>query len=94
LIRRCCLIHLKQFDLPTALVERGDSQRRQGGIVGEKYQRLARFGVFEADASELLRIIFRRIEAVQRDGVLSNNRNEVRGRLQACVRCRRYSHVC
>ena len=39
----------EQLHLLTALVKRGDSQRRQRRIVGQKYPRLARLEVFETD---------------------------------------------
>ena len=48
----------EQFDLPAAAVELGDGERGQGEVVGEKDQRLAGLGIFEADASQ------RRVEAL------------------------------
>jgi len=41
----------KQFDLSSTLVQGADCQRRQARIVGQKHQRFARLGIFEADAS-------------------------------------------
>ena len=35
----------EQLHLPAILVERGDRERGQCCVVGEKYQRLARFGI-------------------------------------------------
>jgi hypothetical protein len=40
----------EQLHLPAALVERTDRQSWQRQLVGEEDERLARFGVFEADA--------------------------------------------
>src|SRR5438876_11963905 len=47
----------KQLDLPAALVERGNGQRRQEHVVGEEHQSLAGVGIFEADAPQLLGIV-------------------------------------
>ena len=44
----------EQLDLPAALVQRGDRQRRQGRVVGQEDQRLARLGILEADAPQVL----------------------------------------
>jgi len=44
----------EQFDLPAALVEGGDRQGRQSGVVGEEEQCLARVGILEANAAQLL----------------------------------------
>ena len=46
---------------------------RDSSIVGQKYQRLAGFRVFETDAPQLLRITFRGVETVQRDELVANN---------------------
>ena len=43
----------EQLYVPTALVQCGDSQRRQGRVVGQKHQYLARLGVFETDTAQL-----------------------------------------
>lgn len=52
----------EEFDLPAALVKRGNCQRRQGRIVGQEYQRFAGLRVFEADAPQLLGIVLRDVE--------------------------------
>ena len=44
----------KQFDLPAALVKRGNVRRRQEHVVGEEHQGLARVEVFEANALVLI----------------------------------------
>ena len=43
--------------LPTASVEGGDDRRRQGRIVGQERQCLARFRVFETDSPQMLGIV-------------------------------------
>ena len=63
----------KQFDLPAALVKRGNGQRGQGGIVGQEHQRLAGFRVFEPDAPQLLWIVLRDVEAVQCDALVADD---------------------
>jgi len=47
----------KQLHLPAALVQRGNGQRRQRRIVGQKHQRFARLGVVESDAPQMLRVV-------------------------------------
>ena len=47
----------KQFDLPTALVELNDGQRRHGKVVGQKDQRRAGFRVTIADAAQWVGIV-------------------------------------
>lgn len=44
----------EQLDLPATFVERGNRQGGQRRVVGQKDQRLARFGVFESDAPQVL----------------------------------------
>ena len=53
----------EQFDLPAVLVERADRQRRQCGVVGQEGQRLARLGVLEFDAPQVLGVIANRVLA-------------------------------
>ena len=43
----------EQFDLPAALVQSGNGQRRQDGVVGQEHQRFASFQIFEPDAPHL-----------------------------------------
>ena len=57
----------KQFDLPAGLVKQGDAFRRKGKIVGEKREGLSLLDVEKPDASELVGVIFRRVEAGQCD---------------------------
>ena len=46
----------EQLDLPSALVKRGNGQRRQEHVVGEEHQGLSGTGIFEADAPQMLGI--------------------------------------
>ncbi len=63
----------EQLDLPAALVQRGNRQCRQSGIVGQEHQRLARLWVFEADASQLLGIVLRDVETVHHDTLVADD---------------------
>ena len=47
----------EKLDLPAALVEGADRGCRQGELVGEKHQRLFQFGVLEANAAQMIRIV-------------------------------------
>src|ERR1700687_4062449 len=47
----------EQFDLPAALVQGGDGQGRQAGVVGQEHQRLAGLGILEANAPQMLRVV-------------------------------------
>ena len=42
----------EQLDLPAILVQGGNGQRWQTGVVGQEHQRLARLEVFEVDATQ------------------------------------------
>lgn len=63
----------EQLDLPAALVQGCNRERRQRGVVGQEYQRLAGFRVFETDAPQLLGIVLRDVEAVQHDALVAND---------------------
>ena len=63
----------EQLHLPATLVQRGDNQRRQRRVVGQKHQCLARLGVFETDAPQMLGVVLRHIEAVERDGLIADH---------------------
>jgi hypothetical protein len=67
LIRKCCQIDPleKSFDLPTALVERANRQRRQRRVVGQADQRLARLRVLEFEAMQKLGVVANRVVAIQ-----------------------------
>ena len=63
----------EQLDLPSALVQRGNGQCRQSGVVGEEHQRLAGFRVFETDASQLFGIVLGDVETVQPDALVADD---------------------
>ena len=44
----------EQFHLPATLVQRGNRQRRQCRVVGQKNQRLARLRILESNAPQML----------------------------------------
>ena len=46
----------EQFHLPATFVQCGDGQGWQGCVVGQKHQRLGRFGIFETNTPQLLGI--------------------------------------
>ena len=68
-----CRILEEQLDLPAALVERGDGQGGQCGVVGQKRQRLAGLGVVEANAAQMIRVVFCRVEAVEHDALIADD---------------------
>ena len=43
----------EKFDLPAALAQLADGERRQRGLVGKEHQRLAGFQVVEPDAAQM-----------------------------------------
>ena len=47
----------EQFDLPAVLVKLGNHRRRQCRVVGQKYQRLARW-ILESHPTQMLRVVF------------------------------------
>ncbi len=47
----------EQLHLPATLVQRGNGQRWQARIVGQKHQRLARLGVFVSDKPQMFGIL-------------------------------------
>ena len=63
----------EQFDLPSALVQRRDHWRGQAGVAGQEHQSLARVGFFEADAAQVLRIVFVRVMPVQGDSLIADD---------------------
>ena len=63
----------EQFHLPAALVQRGNGQRRQRRIVGEKHQRLARLGVFVPDAPQMFRVVAGHVKPVEADGLVADH---------------------
>ncbi len=66
LMRRCCFDPPEEpLDLPAALVERADRQRRQGRVVGQEDQRLARLGVLEPNTPQVLGVLPGGVVAVE-----------------------------
>src|ERR1039458_464243 len=68
-----CRILEEQLDLPATLVEGGDGDRRQCGVVGQKDQRLARLWIVEANARQMIRVVLRRVEAVEHDALIADD---------------------
>ena len=72
LIRRCCLIHLKNSsNLPAAFVELRDGQGWEDEIVGEEYESLLCLGVEVADAAKGIGVVFRGLGCVQYNGLVA-----------------------
>src|ERR1019366_5358162 len=62
-----------QLDLPATLVQSGNRQSGQHGVVGQKYQRLAGLRVFVANAPQLFGIVLRDVKPVQHDALVAND---------------------
>ncbi len=62
----------EQLHLPALLVKRGDGQRRQGRIIGQKNQCLSCLGIPEANAPQVLGIILRGKKAGHGDRLVAN----------------------
>ena len=60
----------EEFDLPTALIEFGDGQRRHGEVVGQEDQPLARFWIAIADAAHRDGIIVLGVKAGEYHGLV------------------------
>jgi hypothetical protein len=54
----------KQFHLQAVLVQRSDGQGRKRRVVRQKNQRLARLRILEADAAQILGVVFGDVKAV------------------------------
>ena len=63
----------KQFDLPARLVQRADRGSRRAKEIGQEYQGLARLGIFEANASQVHRIVLLAVESGQHNSVVADN---------------------
>ena len=61
------------LDLPAAFVQRGNRQRRQRRVVGQEHQCLARVGVLEADASQMLGVLPRGVVAVEHHALIADH---------------------
>ena len=73
----------KRFHLPTALVERADGERWQGGLIGQEHQRLAGVGIFEADATQMIGVVASGVIAIEGDGLIAD---DARGPIRRCRR--------
>jgi len=62
----------KQFDLPAAAIQLGDSQSRQCEIVGEKHQAFAGRRIFEANWTKRCVEILLGVKARQHNGLIAN----------------------
>src|SRR5271155_2487613 len=73
----------EQFDLPATFVESADGRRWQAELVGEEHQRSSRFGVPQADAPQVFRIMLAGIVTIQCDGLIADDtgRPVCRGRI-------------
>ena len=63
----------EQLHLPAILVQGGNGQRRQSRVVGQKYQRLARFEIFEPNAAQMFGIVLGDVEAVERNALIADH---------------------
>src|SRR5258708_23851021 len=63
----------KEFDLPAALVERANGQRRELKLVREEDKRLRRCGIPEADPAELLRVVPAGTETVEHNRLVADH---------------------
>ena len=61
----------EQLHLPAALVQRGNGQRRQRRIVGQKHQRFSRYGVFVSDAPQMFRVVAGHVKPVEMNGLIA-----------------------
>ena len=62
----------EQLDLPSAPIKRGDGQRGQGNVVGQKNQCLARFRILEANAAQRGLEVLARVEAGENDRLIAD----------------------
>ena len=63
----------EQIDLPAAHIESADGRCRKGALVGDEHQRLARLGVLEADAPQVLAIELAGLDAGERNGLVADD---------------------
>ena len=61
----------EQFDLPAILVKGSNSQRRQGKIVCQKYERLATLRVVETYTPQIVWVMLSGIKPVECDGLIA-----------------------
>ena len=63
----------EQLDLPAALVELANGHGRQVEVVGDEHQLLAGLAVVEADPAQVLGIETAGLDAVERDGLVTDD---------------------
>ena len=63
----------EQLYLPAAFVQRGNGQRRQCRVVGQKYQRLARHGIFVSDTSQMFGIVAGHVKTVEPNRLVADH---------------------
>ena len=63
----------ERLHLPAALIQRGNGQRRQCRVVGQKYQRLARHGVVVSDASQMFGILAGHVKTVESNRLIADH---------------------
>src|SRR5207248_1362002 len=61
----------EEFDLPATAIQRGDSERRQGEVIGEHDQRLPRLQVLDVNTSQRLGEVLLRVEVIEHDRVVA-----------------------
>ena len=62
----------EQLHLPAAPVKLGDGQRWQDKVVGQKYERLSSFRVFETDSPQRRIVVLERIETGEDNGLVAD----------------------
>jgi len=63
----------EQFHLPAALVQRGDSQRRQRRVVGQEHEGLARFWILVSNTPQMFGIIFRDVKPLETNRLIADD---------------------
>ena len=63
----------EKLHLPSIFVEGGDGQGWKSAMIGQKHQRLAGFGIPEADAPQVLGVILAGVMAIQGNGLVADN---------------------
>ena len=63
----------EQLDLPSTFVKCADCKRRQSSLVGQEDQGLACFGILEADAAQMRRVIPLWIIAIERNRLIADD---------------------
>ena len=63
----------KEFYLPPAFVKRSNRERGQRGVVGQKHQRLARLGIVEPAAPQVLGVVLAGVETIEHDALVADH---------------------